>query len=206
MLILGLWKTKTGGVGMPVLKETDFAGEVVWLGHAPAGGSMQSQPVDRLSLGFSGVGGERHEGTQRASCVRVRNLYPEGTEIRNVRQLSILCDEELQGTATEMGLQRLDPGLVGASIVLRGIPDFTHIPPGSRLQGPSGLTVTIDMENRPCVMPGREIEGENPGFGASYKPAAKNRRGVTAWIECPGGLAVGERMRLFVPDQRAWNP
>ena len=192
---------------MPTLIESAYSGEVVWLGHVPgARDSLRAEAVDRLELGYAGDAGARHEGTERASCVRVRNLYPQGTEIRNVRQLTILSGEELDGIAADIGLDALDPGLVGASVILRGIPDFTHVPPSSRLQAPSGLTLTIDMENRPCVLPGREIEAEAPGHGTAFKTAAKGRRGVTAWVERPGALALGDRLRLFIPDQRPWAP
>ncbi|WP_120634269.1 MOSC domain-containing protein [Ruegeria sp. EL01] len=189
---------------MPVLRETEFVGEIVWLGHVPAGKSLRAQTVSALNLGFSGEGGARHEGITRASCVRVKNLYPQGTEIRNVRQLSVLSAEELDAIALKMGLEQLDPSHLGASIVLRGIPDFTHIPPSSRLQAANGLTITVDMENRPCVLPGREIEVDQPGYGAAFKPAAHGRRGVTAWVERPGVLRLGDTMTLFVPDQRNW--
>ncbi len=88
-------------------------------------------------------------------------------------------------------------------MVLRGITDFSHIPPSSRLQAPSGAVLTVDLENGPCVFPGREIEAEAPGFGNRFKPAARNRREITAWVEFPGALAIGDRLRLFVPDQPA---
>lgn len=39
------------------------------------------------------------------------------------------------------------------------------IEPFSRLQMSSGASVTIDMENRPCIFPGQEIEKDRPGFG-----------------------------------------
>jgi hypothetical protein len=191
---------------MPTLVVSEFQGEVVWLGHVLAGGSLRAGAVDRLDLGFEGVTGERHEGVNRGACIRVKNLYPSGTQIRNVRQLTILSAEELDATAQDMGLEQLDPELLGASIVLRGIPDFTHIPPSARLQGPSGVTMTVDMENRPCVLPGREIESEKPGYGATFKPAAANRRGVTAWVERPGVLSIGDQLTLFTPDQPVWQP
>lgn len=194
------------GANMPVMRETDYSGEVVWLGHVPAHSSLRAQPVNALKLEFSGDTGARHEGVNRASCVRVKNLYPEGTEIRNVRQLSVLSAEELDAIASRMGLDQLDPAFLGASIVIRGIPDFTHLPPSSRLQSAHGLTITVDMENRPCVLPGREIEADEPGYGAAFKPAAEGHRGVTAWVERPGTLTVGDTMKLFVPDQRNWAP
>jgi len=191
---------------MPTLRETEYGAEVTWLGQVPAGASLRAEPVDHLDLDFAGDRGARHEGINRASCSRVRNLYPEGTDIRNVRQLSILSEEEIDAIRVKMDLADLSPSYLGASIVLRGIPDFTHVPPSSRLQAPSGLTVTIDMENRPCVMPGRELEGDHPGYGAAFKPAAQNLRGVTAWVERPGVLKLGDQLKLFVPDQGPWEP
>ncbi|MEY8841393.1 sulfurase [Cribrihabitans sp. XS_ASV171] len=191
---------------MSTVAETEYMGEVVWLGHVAAGGGLRAAPVEILELDLSGDAGARHEGVTRPSCSRVTHLYPKGTEIRNVRQLSILSQEELNIIAAEIGLDRLDPTLLGVSIVLRGIPDFTHVPPGSRLQAPSGLTVTVDMENLPCHLPAREIEVDEPGHGKAFKAAAKGRRGVTAWIERAGSLALGDQLRLFVPQQRAWAP
>ncbi len=191
---------------MPTLIETEFLGEITWLGHVPAGDELRAKSVEQLDLGFDGEEGARHAGVNRSSCVRVKNLYPQGTEIRNVRQLTILSEEELALIAAEMGMDAVDPSHLGVSIVLRGIPDFTFVPPSSRLQAADGATMVVDMENRPCIFPGKEIERDHAGFGPKFKPAAKNRRGITAWVERPGSLVLGDTLRLFIPDQRAWAP
>ncbi|WP_050603173.1 MOSC domain-containing protein [Ruegeria sp. 6PALISEP08] len=191
---------------MPFLRETEYVGEVVWLGYVLAGQSLRAESVQALDLDFDGASGERHAGFNRASCVRVKNLYPTGTEIRNVRQLSVLSAEELDQIAQEIGLDVLAPSYLGASIVLKGIPDFSHIPPSSRLQVSGGLTITVDMENAPCVLPGREIEADQPGHGVAFKPSAVGRRGITGWVERPGRVQVGDQLNLFVPDQPDWAP
>jgi len=192
---------------MPTMIASDFTAEVTWLGHVPKSkDSLRAHAVDRLDLGFGGDKGARHEGVNRPSCSRVSHIYPKGTEIRNVRQLTILSQEEMAQIAEGLALDALDPRLLGASVVLKGIPDFTHVPPSSRLQAPSGLTITIDMENRPCQFPAKEIEADEPGHGKAFVTAAKGRRGVTAWVERPGALAIGDRLSLFIPDQRAWAP
>ena len=116
-----------GGASCRFLRETEFSAEVVWLGYVPAGQSLRAKPVDALDLNFDGTQGERHHGLNRASCVRVANLYPKGTEIRNVRQLSVLSAEELGDIAAEMNLAELDPSYLGASIVLKGHPRFSLI-------------------------------------------------------------------------------
>ncbi|WP_121063000.1 MOSC domain-containing protein [Chachezhania antarctica] len=190
---------------MATIRKSEFQGEVVWLGKVPDAGGIAADAQDGLDLTFDGLEGERHAGTLRPSCVRVTALYPKGTKIRNVRQLSILSIEELSAIAAAMGMERLDPAYLGASMVVKGIPDFTHIPPSSRLQFPSGLTLTVDMENQPCVLPGREVERDHAGFGAKFKTAAEGRRGVTAWVEHPGPVAMGDSVSLFVPVQRAWT-
>lgn len=190
---------------MPALKKTSFTGRLAYLGRvSDSTQTLRAQALDAADLTFDGIAGECHGGPTRPSCSRVTSQHPRNTEIRNVRQLSVLSTEEMALIAAEMGLETLSPRLVGASMVIEGIPDFTHVPPSSRLQFPSGATIAVDMENRPCIYPGREIESEHPGFGKAFKPAAKARRGVTAWVERPGRVAVGDLVVLHIPDQRAW--
>lgn len=191
---------------MPALAKTRFEAEIVWLGMVEnRAAALPSRSVGSLTLGFGGPEGEAHGGLTRPSCSRVAGLFPRNTAIRNTRQLSIVSAEDLAAIATEMGLDALDPALVGATMVVRGLPDFTRVPPSSRLLAPSGACMIIDMENRACTLPARPIEDRHPGFGARFKPAAKGRRGVTASVEAEGQVSVGDRLRLFIPDQPAWS-
>ena len=190
---------------MPALKPTDFTARVTWIGRvADREAALQSEALERAMLHFGGIAGEAHGGITRPSCSRVLSLHPRGTEIANVRQLSVLSAEEIAATAQAMGLDALDPALLGASLVIAGIPDFTRVPPSSRLQAPSGATLVIDMENRPCMLPARPIEEVHQGHGKAFKAAATGRRGVTAWVEREGEIALGDVLRLHVPDQPGW--
>ncbi len=190
---------------MPALMPTHFTATIRWLGRVPVGeGPIRSVPVDSVHLTWDGMVGERHSGLTRPSCSRMLKQYPRGTEIRNVRQLSVMSAEELALIAERMGLDAIAPEWAGASMVIEGIPDFSHVPPSARLQGPGGVMLAIDMENRPCQLPAREIESEHEGFGKRFKPAAAGLRGVTAWVERPGRLAIGDELRLHVPDQPHW--
>lgn len=190
---------------MPALKPTDIIGEIVWIGHVEdRDASLQSRATGTAQLTYAGVPGEAHGGLTRPSCSRVISQHPRDTEIRNVRQLSIMSAEELAEIAADCRLDDLDPSLVGASLVIRGIPDFTHLPPSSRLQLPDGATLVVDMENRPCHLPAKPINADHPGAGDKFKSAAKGKRGVTAWVEREGRCHVGDAVHLHVPDQRAW--
>lgn len=190
---------------MPALLPTDFYGVITYLGIvADRDAALESRAVDQITALFSGPEGEAHGGLTRPSDSRVTSQYKRNTTIRNTRQFSILSAEDLAAIAAKMGLAELDGALVGATMVVRGIPDFSHLPPSSRLQNDSGATLTIDMENRPCVLPAKPIEAHHAGFGAKFKAAANGRRGVTAWVEREGVFRVGDRLRLHVPDQPAW--
>ncbi|MEC3859703.1 MOSC domain-containing protein [Mesobacterium sp. TK19101] len=189
---------------MPALKPTDFIARIVWLGLVPADGGLQAEARDNLVLGFDGIPGEKHGGLTRASCSRVISQHPRGTEIRNARQVSIASAEDLALIAADMGLDAIRPEWIGASMVIEGIPDFSHVPPSSRLQGPDGCAIAVDMENRPCHLPGREIDKDAQGFGGKFKRAARSRRGIVGWVERPGTLRIGDELRLHVPDQPVW--
>lgn len=190
---------------MPALMPTDFTGELIWIGAvADREADLASSPLTAIDVTFAGFAGEAHAGLTRPSDSRVLAQYKRDTPIRNTRQFSIVSEEDLAAIAKKIGLDRIDPSWIGASLMIRGIPDFTLIPPSSRLQFASGTTLTIDMENRPCVLPGPVIERARPGFGAKFKPAATHLRGVTGWVEREGRLEIGEACRLHIPDQPAW--
>ncbi len=190
---------------MPALLPTSYSGTITWLGRVPTQpATLASHPVDAVFASYAGVEGEVHAGLTRAACSRVAAQYPRGTAIRNVRQFSVLSAQELNEIAARIGIAALDPALVGASLVIDGIPDLTHLPPSSRLQAEDGATLVVDMENRPCQLPAKGIEQRHPGFGAKFKSAASGRRGVTAWVEREGMLRLGQAVTLHVPDQRAW--
>jgi len=190
---------------MPVLKPTDYVGRIVWMGLVrDRDAALEAEAVARLVASFAGPEGDAHAGLVRPSCSRVMAQYPKGTVIRNTRQFSVLSAEDLAEIAARMGVAALDPALVGATMVVEGIPDFSHVPPGSRLQGASGATLVVDIENRPCTLPARPIEGRHPGYGAKFKAAAQGRRGITAWVEREGVFALGDSIRLHVPDQPVW--
>lgn len=190
---------------MPALNATEFRATIEWIGVVEdRGTSLASAGRDMVDLTWEGIPGEDHGGLNRPSCGRVAAMHARGTEIRNTRQLSIVSAEDLEAIAAALDLEVLDPAWLGASLVLRGIPDFSRIPPSSRLQATSGATVVVDMENRPCNLPVPVIEGATDGKGRAFRAAAWAKRGVTAWVERPGEIALGDEMQLFIPDQPEW--
>ena len=122
---------------MTALVPTDFTARVIWLGTQKVPVTdlvITSVPVSEMPLGFAGYAEESHAGLTRPSCSRVLKQHPRNTQIRNARQLSIVSAEEMAEVAADLGLADWDHAWVGASLVLEGIPDLTHLPPSSRLQ------------------------------------------------------------------------
>jgi len=194
---------------MPALMPTDFTARIVWLGaqRVPVKDLViTSTPVTEMPLTFAGYGPETHGGLTRPSCSRVLKQHPRNTEIRNTRQLCVVSAEEMAEVAADLGIADFDYAWVGASVVLEGIGDFTHLPPSSRLQGPDGVTLVVDMLNEPCQEPAVTIAKATDGMGKKFKTAAKGKRGITAWVEREGVLRIGDVMRLHMPTQRAWTP
>jgi len=197
---------------MPALIPTAHSARVVWLGCQPKPVEnliIRSEPLTEMPLSFAGYVGESHAGLTRPSCSRVLKQHPRGTEIRNVRQLCVVSAEEMTEVAATLGIERIDRervwAWVGASLVLEGLPDLTHLPPSSRLQGPDGVTLVVDMENLPCQEPAATIDKALPGQGKGFKAAAAGKRGVTVWVEREGVLRLGDVMALHVSAQRAWR-
>ncbi|MEO1550073.1 MAG: sulfurase [Pseudomonadota bacterium] len=190
---------------MAVLNPTEFYGTVTWIGRvADRDAALASTEVTTVALGFAGIPGESHGGLTRPACSRVSQQYKQGTEIRNVRQLSVLSVEELDATAQALGIPHIAPAWTGASLVLEGIPDFTLVPPSSRLVFDSGLSLVVDMENAPCHLTAKSIGVHHPEAEKGYRKAATHRRGVTAWVEAPGTLSLGARARLHTPPNRLY--
>lgn len=191
---------------MPALKKTSVTGRITYLGLVHnREAALRSSPAEMLQARFSGLEGEDHSGLTRSSCSRVTSQYPKGTDIRNTRQVCIVSHEEMSEVAEKIGVESFHAEWCGANIVISGIPDFTHLPPSSRLQVTGGATLTVDMENRPCHLPAPVIDEDAPGHGRAFKAAAKGLRGVTAWVEREGVLRLGDEVVLHIPDQRPWQ-
>ena len=191
---------------MPILEATGMRGRVeAVLINPDREETLASTRVDRVEVSYAGFEGDCHAGLTRAACVRVKHQYAEGTEIRNTRQVSILSREELAEVARTLGIPEIEPQWVGANLLLSGIASFTLLPPSSRLMFSSGAALVVDMENGPCRYPGEVIDRHHPGNGAGFARAALQRRGVTAWVEREGQIALGDEVSLYIPPQRIYD-
>ena len=192
---------------MEQLIKSSYDIKVVTLGYSPSQrkSTIKSRRCESLEISLGGIVGDIHEGEQRRACVRVKALHPRDTLIKNERQITMVSVEELRQIAQKLGVSEFDERWLGANLLIEGLPDLSHLPPGSRLQGPSGVTLVADLQNHPCSVVKRTINEAQSGAGEGFIEAAKGLRGITLFAERSGTLFVGDTLTLYLPTQRAWN-
>jgi hypothetical protein len=188
---------------MPLLTKLKRVGSVTQLLLRPSReGGFEKSPTGEMALTFAGPKGDCHSGLTRAADSRTLALYKRNTDIRNVRQITLLAEEELRDVAQELDIPIIKPEWFGANIVVTGIPDLTLLPPSARLQFPSGATLVNDMENMPCRQIADVVGHHFPQAALKLVKAATHKRGLTAWVECEGVIRTGDAITVFIPPQR----
>jgi MOSC domain-containing protein YiiM len=161
-------------------------------------GSLMTTSQAEVQVTFTGFEGDRHAGLTMLSGGRTP-FYPYGTEISNLRQVSIVSEEELVEVAAVMNLPELKPEWIGANLLVGGIPDLTALPPMTRLFFSSGVVLMAGGENNPCTIAGSMVQKmapDKPGLSQLFCTAAQHRRGITAWVERPGTIQEGDEIKL----------
>ena len=152
--------------------------------------------VDVLDLDFAGAIGDRHYGATMAAGVRQKSLFTRGTEIANLRQLSIVDRGELDRVAESLGIASIDPGVIADNIYTEGLDDLTSLPPMTRLEFSSGAMLLLGGENFPCTIAGAMVNKAHGARTESFPNAAMGLRGVTGWVERPAPIRPGDRITV----------
>lgn len=166
---------------------------------------IEKEGVERLALGFDGIVGDFHSGHISKSGSDLIRLHPRGTQLRNVRHATLVSEEELAEIAARMKIPAIRAEWLGANIVTSGIPELTLVPPSTRLQFPSGATLVVDLENEPCRQVADMVAKHHPDQTVGFVKAAQHKRGLAAWVEREGAIAVGDAIALFLPPQRIYR-
>jgi hypothetical protein len=160
--------------------------------------SLLTMSQAEVEVNFAGFEGDRHAGLTMLSGGRTP-FYPRRTEIRNLRQVSIVSEEELAEVAAAMAIPEVKPEWIGANLLLKGIPELTTLPPMTRLFFSNGVVLMTGGENNPCSMAGNMVQKmvpEKPGLSQLFCTAALHRRGVTAWVERSGTIRERDEIKL----------
>jgi hypothetical protein len=161
-----------------------------------------TRELAEVRVTFEGIEGDRHAGLTRPADVRTP-WFPKGTPIRNTRQLSLVSSEELAEVAGTLGIPKVLASWLGANLEVSGVPRLTLLPPGTRLFFPEDAVLAVEGENAPCIGPGRVIEAHHPDgpkVASRFVKAARQKRGLVAWVERPGLLRAGDEVRVMLPN------
>ncbi|WP_186579280.1 MOSC domain-containing protein [Aquibacillus kalidii] len=157
-----------------------------------------SRRIPRTHITLGGIEGDRHFGITSLADSR-QPMYPRGTTIFNRRQLTITSVEECMEMADCLGVDYIDPEWLGANVMVSGFPNLTNLPIGSRMILPSGAGLLCMGENKPCTLPGEQIQVhfDQPNLTAKFVKAGFKRRGIVCLVEVPGLMAVGDEINIL---------
>jgi hypothetical protein len=169
----------------------------------------ETRQVNEITIDLQGIPGTRHFGFTRKAGPR-EPWYKRGMEMRSGRQITAVSREELSAIAAAMQVDTIAPEWIGANIVVSGIPNFTLLPPGTRIVF-GEATIVVEAPNAPCKIAGTAIArhltpGAAPGgLDLAFPAKAKGLRGVVASVERPGTIRAGEPVRVKIPPQTLWQ-
>lgn len=172
------------------------------------GADFVTRAVPRLALDYEGIRGDRHAGITRRATGR-EPWYARGSDMRNERQLTLLCPRELERIAERMEIKQIAPEWIGGNMLLEGIAHLSMLPPRTLLFFENGAVLRIDGQNAPCRVAGGEIAKHYPqrqGLDLLFPQVARRLRGLVAWVERPGAVSCGEKVEARVPEQWIYAP
>ncbi|MDY7231927.1 MOSC domain-containing protein [Hyalangium sp. s54d21] len=186
---------------------THLTGRSVRVLIGPEPKNLITRDMPEVKVSFEGFVGDRHAGLTRKADVRTPR-FPRGALVRNTRQVSIVSTEELALIAEALGVPQVLAAWLGANLELAGVPRLTQLPPGTRLVFPEDATLVVEGENEPCRKVGRTVEShhpEQPGLANRFVKAAHERRGLVSWVERPGVIRPGDRVKVELPPAVAYS-
>lgn len=193
-----LVKDLTNNGQKPILVRRDLEGDTVSVLVGLDKKAVLTTRQESVRVTMEGFEGDSHAGITMLSNSRTPH-FPRGTVIRNSRQVSIVSLEELALVAALMNLPEILPQWLGANLCFRHIPNLTLLPPATRLFFPQDTVLVVEGENNPCTRAGRSVQDFNPhlpGLTNKFPKAAISKRGVVAWVERPGLIEAGDRVRV----------
>lgn len=162
--------------------------------------------TDKLTVMWDGIINDKH--TSRTSITRTQdsseNNVPKGTEILNLRQISIISKEEQEEVAKRLGIEKFNYEDLRPNIVINGIPNLTNLPAGTRIQFPEFTLLYVTGENYPCIVSGTRVEQSNieiSNLKFKYPKEAMHLRGILAIVLRPGFIRKGDKIKVTIPPQ-----
>jgi len=196
------------------VKNTPVIGRVTSVHVATGEGSLRrpfvTSAVASLALDHTGIVGDCHGGPVRPSGPREAWL-PRGLPLRNDRQISALCPDELAAIARALDLPALPPEWLGGNLSIAGLPAFSRIAPGSRLAIGGGwggrgrfdgaAVLRVEAYNPPCRRAGAAVAAATgrPELLFRFVKVARGLRGLVLSVDLAGPVTPGDAVVVIPP-------
>ena len=157
--------------------------------------------VEKLEVFIEGVKHDRHFGIKKLSGVREAKIASRGTEIINLRTITLVSVEELRKIATKLEVESVTGEDLEANITLEGYENITALPIGTILKFPKGCILYATGENFPCVVAGGRVAKRLGDKDLTWKfpKQAMNIRGITAMVYAAGFIKIGDEVEIIFP-------
>ena len=181
--------------------------------------SLNGSAVSRIRFGPQGPEGDSHCGFSRklsghdSDYIRTSNLKKKEDEVFNWRSWTAISQEEMSSVSQDLEVV-IPQGCLLENMVVTGIPNFSKLPPTSRLVFPKHdqselfdqhavgqAILAVWEENSPCRHVGERLEkhyGED-GLMARFVAAAQGKRGVMGFVLSAGLVKVGDPIEVYPP-------
>lgn len=167
---------------------------------------------EKLKCLQGGMINEDHSGLTTLSTVRESITVQKGSQVINLRQLTITSVGEFKAVAQDMDIPEITQEDLISNVHLEGLPELSKIPTGSYVQfidpktnQQRQLVLFVTGINDPCHIPAERISerlGNDSGKG--FQKYAMNRRGLIAIVYRAGEARLNDNVKIITP--KFWAP
>mgnify|MGYP005609448635 CR=1 FL=1 len=172
---------------------------------------LDGVPVPQINFRFDGPVGDKHYGRIRkldghdGRIIRNTKLR-KGHPVLNTRPWTVVSFEELRKIEKKLGVQ-IPSSCLPKSIVVRGISNFSRLPPGTKLVFPQKVggqqvILVILEQNTPCRAVGDKLQSHYPeqkDLSSRFTEAAINRMGFMGSVLSEGFMKVNGIVEAHPP-------
>lgn len=173
---------------------------------------INGKPVEQITFAIDGPINDDHRGFFRrlsghdGDYKRTSSLL-RGHEVFNWRSWTGLSKEELVYVESSLACT-IPPGTLLENITFSDIPNFSTLPPTSRLVFPyrprntaSQCILAVWEQNGPCKTVGERVAEHNRRHDLTdaFVRAAKGRRGVMGLVLAAGTVQLGDTVIVYPP-------
>lgn len=172
--------------------------------------------TNEICFDLRGPDGDIHQGFTRklsghdGDYIRSSDLN-KGHSVFNWRTWTATSIEEMRAVSQALG-HDIPAGCLLENIVFEGIPNFSDLPPTSRLVFPSFFSpidnndlrqavLAVWEQNGPCRTVGERLEEhhEVEGLKTNFIREAQGKRGLMGFVLSAGSVAVGDEVLVYPP-------